>query len=211
METLKNIKIVIFDCDGVMFDTLQANRAYYNWILNHFGKSELTTEQLTYVHMHTADAAITYLFGSESNFKEVQTYYRENMSYVPFLKYMKIEPYLKQLLKKLRPKYKTAIATNRTNTMSPVLVEHKLEDFFDIVVRASDVKQPKPHPEALFKILKYFNVKPSDAIYIGDSKVDETASIGAQIPFVSYKNTDLHSANFHIKESLKELEDILKL
>ena len=29
---MKNIKVVAFDCDGVMFDTMKANMAYYNQI-----------------------------------------------------------------------------------------------------------------------------------------------------------------------------------
>ena len=35
---MKNIKVVAFDCDGVMFDTTKANIAYYNQILDHFDR-----------------------------------------------------------------------------------------------------------------------------------------------------------------------------
>ena len=52
---MKHIKVVGFDCDGVLFDTKQANRAYYNRILNHFGKTAMTDEQFTFIHMHTLD------------------------------------------------------------------------------------------------------------------------------------------------------------
>jgi len=31
-----NISAVIFDCDGVMFDSRQANINFYNHILSHF-------------------------------------------------------------------------------------------------------------------------------------------------------------------------------
>jgi len=108
---LKHIKIVAFDCDGVMFDTTESNTAYYNQILRHFSRPALTAEQFAYCHSHTADQAIAKLFGDEESFRAAQSY-RNSMSYLPFLKYMEIEPYLKPLLEKLRPRYKTAVATN---------------------------------------------------------------------------------------------------
>ncbi|MEA3414929.1 MAG: HAD family hydrolase [Thermodesulfobacteriota bacterium] len=205
---MKNIKVIIFDCDGVMFDTVKANTAYYNSVLNHFGRPDMTPEQFAYSHMHTADNAMAYLFDDKKMLEAAQAY-RKNMSYLPFLKYMEIEPYLKPLLKRLRLKYKTAVATNRADTMKRVLVEHKLEDYFDLVVSALDVMCPKPHPDQLTKILKHFNIAPYNAIYIGDSKLDEIAAKAAEIPLIAYKNRSL-SADFHI-DSLKEIEDILEI
>ena len=204
---MKNIKVVIFDCDGVMFDTVKANTAYYNNVLRHFGKPDMTSKQFAYSHMHTADDAMAYLFDDEKMLETAQTY-RKSMSYLPFLKYMEIEPHLKPLLKRLRPKYKTAVATNRTDTMKRVLVEHKLKDYFDLVVSALDVKHPKPHPEQLVKIMKHFNIAPYNAIYIGDSKLDEMAAKAAEITLIAYKNRSI-SADFYIN-SLKEIEDILE-
>ena len=203
---MKNIKVVVFDCDGVMFDTIKANRAYYNQILNHFGRPDLTPEQLIHSHMHTADEALANLFHDENTLKAAQAY-RKSMSYLPFLKYMEMEPYLKPLLERLKPQYKTAIATNRTDTMNRVLAEHGLEGYFDLVVSANDVQHPKPHPDQLIKILAHFKTTPREVIYIGDSELDEMAAKAAGIPFVAYNNKSL-AANFHI-QSLKEIEGIL--
>jgi phosphoglycolate phosphatase len=205
---MDHIKVVAFDCDGVMFDTTKANMAYYNEILQHFGRSTLTPDQFAYCHSHTADQSISYLFNDEKSFREAQAY-RESMSYIPFLKYMVVEPYLKPLLEKLRPKYKTAIATNRSNTMDRVLSEHGLEGYFDLVVSSSDVDRPKPYPDPLIKILEYFEIEASDALYVGDSELDEIAAKAAGVPFVAYQNRSL-LANFHIK-SLKEITQILDI
>lgn len=205
---MENIKVVAFDCDGVLFDTKKANMAYYNQVLNHFDLPAMTKEQFAFTHMHTVDESLTYLFEDKTTIEAAQIF-RKNMSYIPFLKFMGIEPYLKPLLEKLRPAFKTAIATNRTDTMDRVLIEHGLTEFFDLVVTASDVKRPKPHPEPLVKILEHFGLKPRQMIYIGDSELDESAAKSAGVVMVAYKNRSL-SADFHI-ESLKELEDILFL
>ena len=121
---------------------------------------------------------------------------------------MEMEPYLAEFLKYLRPLYKTAISTNRSDTTRPVLVHHGIEAYFDMVVSSLDVKHPKPHPESLLTILEEFDVSPLEAVYIGDSEIDEEASRGAGVPLVAYKNPSL-SAVCHIVH-FKELEDLLE-
>jgi HAD superfamily hydrolase (TIGR01549 family) len=205
---MKNIKVVAFDCDGVMFDTTKANMAYYNEILKHFGRPTLSPDQFSYCHSHTADQAIAHLFNDPESFRAAQSY-RKSMSYIPFLKDMVLEPYLKPLLKKLRPGYKTAVATNRSNTMDRVLSEHGLEGYFDLVVSSMDVDRPKPYPDPLIKILEHFEVAAYNALYIGDSELDEIASKAAGVPFVAYQNRSL-SADFHI-DSLKEIGEMFEI
>ena len=109
---MRDIIVVAFDCDGVMFDTEKANMAYYNQILHHFGKPGMTPEQFSYAHMHTVNETIAFLFDDVKGFESAQAY-RKQMSYLPFLKDMEIEPHLKSLIQRLRPRYKTAVATNR--------------------------------------------------------------------------------------------------
>jgi len=58
---MTTIKVVVFDCDGVMFDTQEANMAYYNDILTHFGRPSMTCEQFSYSYMHTAEKSLDYL------------------------------------------------------------------------------------------------------------------------------------------------------
>ncbi len=205
---MKNVKIVAFDCDGVMFDTINSNTIYYNSILEHFGRSEMTDAQRSYIHMHTVDKALFYLFNDQTEYEDAQAY-RKSLDYTVFLKYLEIEPFLKPLLKKIKPKFNTAIATNRTDTMEALLVNNKLEEYFDIVVTASNVKFPKPYPDQLFKIINHFDLKPENMIYIGDSRLDELAAKAAGVTLVAYKNSSL-AADFHI-QSLKEMEKILDL
>jgi phosphoglycolate phosphatase-like HAD superfamily hydrolase len=206
-QALKLVKVVIFDCDGVMFDSKQANVAYYNQILAHFGKPHMDSEQCKYVHMHTADQSVAYLFMDDPRLEQALTY-RHQVGYLPFIPMMQMEPYLKPLLDYLRPAYKTAVSTNRSDTMDQVLAHHGLKGRFDIVVSSLDVERPKPDPESLMKILDYFDFSPREAIYIGDSEIDELAANAAAIPLVAYKNQSL-SAAYHV-EHFKEIEALLE-
>jgi HAD superfamily hydrolase (TIGR01549 family) len=206
--SLAEIKVVAFDCDGVMFNSEKANHAYYNQILNHFDLPDMTPQQFAFAHMHTVDESLAYLFADPEVLAAAQRY-RRSMKYVTFIKYMEIEPHLKPLLARLRPKYKTAIATNRTDTMPYVLAEHGLEPMFDLVVSALDVTYPKPHPEQLQKIIAFFDILPENILYIGDSEVDAAAASAAGVPMVAYNNRSL-AADFHI-ENLEQLHALLPL
>jgi phosphoglycolate phosphatase len=205
MSLLKDIEVVIFDCDGVMFDSKAANTAYYNRILTHFNLPKMTPDQLAYVHMHTADKAIAHLFRDDELYRAAQIYRRE-MGYSSFIKYMTIEPHLKAFLTRLRPQYATAIATNRSDTMPQVLSEHGLVGWFDLVVTALDVPFPKPHPGQLNKILEHFKIQPAQAIFIGDSQLDEAAAGSAEVPFIAFNSRQLsaviHTTGFRMLENI---------
>jgi HAD superfamily hydrolase (TIGR01549 family) len=199
-------KAVIFDCDGVMFDTAKANMAYYNHILNHFGKPGMTPEQFAYTHMHTVDESLAHLFISPADL-EAAGAFRKKMSYRPFLRLMEMEPDLVSLIDYLRPVFRTAIATNRTDTMQSVLESNGLTAAFDLVVTALDVAKPKPFPDQLVKILSHFELEPEQAVYIGDSEVDATAAHAAGVPFAAYANRKLE-AQYHISR-LRQVKTIL--
>jgi HAD superfamily hydrolase (TIGR01509 family) len=199
-------EVVAFDCDGVLFDTEQANRVYYSNILQHFGKPAVTDEQFVFVHMHTISESLAYLFPDEKTLAAAHLF-RETMDYRQYLGYLTVEPHLVSLLQKLKPKFKTAIATNRTDTMNRLLAAFDLEGYFDLIVTASDVERPKPHPDVLLKISDHFNIPPDQVIYIGDSRLDELAARTAGMPLVAYRNPEL-SAEYYVN-SLNEIEGLL--
>ena len=205
---MKDIKVVAFDCDGVLFDTEEANWAYYNHLLEHFGRPTMTPEQFAYAHQHTLNESIAYLFEDEEAIAAVYDY-RQTMDYDAYLKLLKVESDLVPLLKRLRPERKTAIATNRSDTMNRLLAEFALTEYFDLVVTSVDIRRPKPYPDALFKILDHFGIAAHQALYIDDSQVDAEAARAANIPFVAFRNKILPT-EYHI-ESLTALEEILEV
>jgi phosphoglycolate phosphatase-like HAD superfamily hydrolase len=197
---------VIFDCDGVMFDSRQANIHFYNHILQHFGLPPMIDEKVSFVHMHTADESIREIFAGTPFVDQAQAY-RWKIDYTPFIRDMIMEPGLKELLDLLKPRFGLAVATNRSNTIGRVLSWNALESYFDIVVSSLDVKNPKPHPESLLKILDFFAIGPDEAFYVGDSLVDYETAGAAAVPFIAYKNRTLHAA--HHVDHLMEVADIV--
>jgi HAD superfamily hydrolase (TIGR01509 family) len=201
-------KVVAFDCDGVMFESREANRAYYDHLLSHFHLSAMRPDQLAFAHMHTVDQVLAHLIPDRSTRAAVDAY-RHQIGYQPFLKFMQMEPDLVPLLERLRPQFRTAVATNRTDTMARVLSDNQIEHLFDLVVCALDVRFPKPHPEALNRVVDHFSVTPQEVIYVGDSPVDESAARAAGVPFVAYRNPALN-ADHHIRH-LSEVAGLVGL
>ena len=196
------VKVVIFDCDGVMFDSRKANIAFYNIILCHFKKNRLDINAGEAVHMLTAEESINYLFRDDPHLQEAQKF-RKQIDYQQFIPLMTREPFLQKVLATLKKKFCLALATNRTNTIHPILKIFQLEQYFDLVVSALDVQNPKPHPEAILKILNHFNINAREAVFVGDSSVDLETARHAEVFFVAYKGTQLH-ADQHIND-LREL------
>jgi HAD superfamily hydrolase (TIGR01509 family) len=204
---MNDVRVVAFDCDGVLFDTAEANRAYYNHLLAHFGRPGMDERQLHFVHIHTVQQSVAHLFAEDAD-RQAAMAFRASIDYGQFLKYLTIEPHLKGLLDWMRNRYRTAIATNRTDTMNRLLSEFGLAGRFDMVVTSLDVARPKPFPDPLFKILARFRIEPRQAVFVGDSEVDEATARAAGVPFIAYRNPALE-ANWHI-ESLKDLEGFLQ-
>ncbi len=196
--------MIVYDCDGVLFDSKKANEAFYNHILSRFGMPPLRSDQLEYVHVSTAKEAVDYLF-RHSPFRDQAQAYRETMDYRPFVPLMQLQPNVREVLSRLRPKYWTAIATNRGLSMPYVMEDHRLNGLFDLTVTSLDVRNPKPHPECLLKVLGHFGVNPDEALYVGDADVDLLVSRAAGVPFVAYRNQGLR-ADRHIQDHMELLE-----
>ncbi len=192
--SVRALKIVVFDCDGVLFDSKEANRRYYNHLLERFGHPAMEQEDLEYVHIHNAEASVRHIFRRHrSEIPEAEAY-RSRLDYTPFLRFMNMFPGLMEFLSLIRERCVTAISTNRTTTMPAVLEMSGLGPCFDMVVTALDVENPKPHPEALLKILRHFGLRADEGIFIGDSEVDREHAAAVGMEFIAFRNKALIAA-----------------
>lgn len=201
-----SVSVIIFDCDGVMFDSRQANVNFYNHILSNFGLPPLTDKDVEFVHMHAVVESLHHIFqGTPYAARALD--YRLKVDYTPFIKGMVMEPGLKELLAAIKPDYGLAVATNRSNTIGEVLAMYGLSSYFDIVVSSLDVQNPKPHPASIFKILDFFSITPQECVYVGDSEVDFKVCQASGVPLIAYKNKAL-KAKIHV-QSMAEIKELL--
>lgn len=206
---VSTLKAVVFDCDGVLFDTALSNRKFYDAILAAFGKPALTREQFINVHMMTVKAAVAYLFPELEDPRPVYLKIKE-IGYGSFTPFMKMEEGLVELLEQIKERgWIRGIATNRTDTMEGVLIENNLVHQFDMVVTAKDVDHPKPAPDQLYRIMDAYDLSPRQILFVGDSIFDQKAAKAADTWFVAFKQKEL-DAHFHV-DSMPEIGKLLEI
>ncbi len=183
---------VIYDCDGVLFDSFEANTKLYNDFCVKMGREPLRPEEMGYVHTHTVYEAIHFIFGRDKEMEKRALELLKQIDLREYIVYLKMEPNLLQTLDRLKEKgIIRAISTNRTTSMKHIMERFGLWPFFDMVVTALDVKNPKPHPESIEKILREFNLNKEEAIFVGDSDVDQQTAESSGVRFIAYKNREI--------------------
>lgn len=194
---LEGVKGLIFDCDGVLVDSKDANRMYYNTVRKKLGMLPMTPEEEDFVHAHAVLASIAHivprerLAEAEEARKEID--YRQDI--MPF---STLEAGLVPFLSTARDMgYRLAVNTNRTDSMEMLLETFELEHFFWPVITAAKVSHPKPNPEGVHRILRDWNLTRHQVAYIGDTSVDELTARAAGVAFWSFKNSSL-KASLHV-------------
>ncbi len=213
METQKTdskIRCVIYDCDGVLFDSFEANTRLYNDLCAMVGRGPLREDELQYVHIHTVFEAIHFIFGGKNDLekKALEILKEKQVDLKNYVNYLKMEPHLLQALERLKEKgMLRAINTNRTTSMPYIMERFNLWPYFEMVVTALDVKNPKPHPESIEKIIAAFKLNKEEAVFVGDSEVDKQTAESSGIKFIAYKNREI--ANDLFIENHLDLLDLI--
>jgi phosphoglycolate phosphatase len=200
------IRAVILDCDGVLFDSWDANVAFYNAVLSALGCPPLDTEGERLAHRLSTPQLFEQLFaGDAERLSEARTVAR-HLDYAPFYPLMRPVPDLYDLLRRLRVRYRLAMATNRGVTVAGVMAYFGLGSFLELAVGINHVARPKPFPDMLEHCLAHFTLDADEAIYVGDAVSDYDAARAAGMPFVAVG--DQTGAPVRIRQ-LRELPALL--
>lgn len=185
---MNGLRGVIFDCDGVLFESRGANLAFYNAVLAYFEEAPVLPEETERAHLcHTAASprVIEALLGNGRAAAGLA--YAASLDYRQFIPFMTPEPELQPSLAQLAKTLPLAVATNRGGSVREVLRHFALTDYFSVVVTSKDVPAPKPSPDMLLLALEQLKLAPTEVLFVGDSELDQAAARAAGIRFVAYK------------------------
>jgi len=178
---------ILFDCDGVLFESRDANLAFYNRILEQFGEPGIVPEESEKAHLcHTAASPEVFeaLLGPER--ADQARAYASTVNFRQFIPFMKPAPGIYDALHQLSARLPLGVATNRGNSMQEILDHFAMGRFFSVVVTSRDVLRPKPHPDMLFLAAERMEIDPENLLFVGDSELDEAAAATAGVRFVGY-------------------------
>jgi HAD superfamily hydrolase (TIGR01509 family) len=191
-DLVRDVRGVIFDCDGVMVDSFQANVVFYNSFKKRFGLPPMTKEEEEYTHAQNVTRSLAHILPPERLEEALEQ--NRRFDYRELLPHIRIEPGLISFVSLLRAHgVPMAVNTNRTNTMELLLSHLGLYGFFTPVMTAAKVSRTKPHPESMHYIVASWNIKPHQAAYIGDTPLDQQAAHRAGVRFWAYKNPRLEA------------------
>ena len=191
MNELKSrYKVVIYDCDGVILDSIESNYVFYNRVMDFLGRPEIDRSDVDarrVLHTYSFNDVMEYFFAGDSHRADALGF-ANTIHYRDLMPYMRMEDGFVSTLDQLRGHTSLAICTNRATSMEMIIEDFGLTGYFEYVMTAAQVTHPKPHPEPLLKVLNHFKAKPEEALFIGDGAVDMQAANSAGIPFISYKS-----------------------
>ena len=179
---MKNIKAVLFDFDGTIFDTNKLIIDSWNEVFRIKGGSR-TEEEILATFGEPLTVSMEKWFPGES--EECINIYR---NYQRDIFFEKIELYegMDELIKKLKTLgVLNAVVTSRlaSSTIS-TLEKYDLARCFDVIVTCDDTEKHKPDPEPALLALEKLGISADEAIMIGDSRFDIRCAHNAGIKAV---------------------------
>jgi len=178
------IRAVLFDCDGVLFDSSRANIQFFNKVLAELDWAPLDETGEHLVQSMSVHQLVDTLFADEDSRRLVRAA-AGGVDYGPFYDLMQPVPDLHGVLDDLRRDYRIGLATNRGKTVHEVLRRFALEPLFEVALGVLDVPRPKPYPDMLEACLRHMGIAPQQAVYVGDQASDHEAAAAAGMHFVA--------------------------
>ena len=140
-----------------------------------------------------------------------------NLFFHEYLCHLELRPHTKQLLERISGKFKLGLISNFT--YSPViyasLQKLGINQFFNAILISHDIGYRKPHQKIFLDALRKLQVDPKEAIYLGDSPLEDikgARAVGMKTVFVPsqfYSSMDLRESKQETDFVVKDLGDFL--
>ena len=205
------IKALVFDIDGVLIDSFDANLKFFQDLLSKAGYKPPTKKEYSPI-FHLSMLDVIRICTKSSDEKEIKRVWEMGRSrkvkYPIFL--LKTTKDLEKTIIELSGKYLLGIVTNRMKEgIYKIPVFSRLQKYFQITVAYQDTVNHKPHPDPLLLACKKLGVNPDEAVYVGDAQSDIIAAkaAGMKVIFfsqVTNKNADATTSQFQKLPKLVE-------
>jgi HAD superfamily hydrolase (TIGR01549 family) len=204
------IKSIIFDLDGVLLDSRKANVEFYQRLCEKAGYERPSEKRVLKAFNLTMMDAIESLTKEKSKTKIKKVWQLGRKTRYP-TRLLVMPEYSKETIDILSHNYKLGIVTGRLRKgIYRFFRITKLGRYFDVIVAYEDYSKPKPNPESLLIALRKLNIKPKEAVYIGDALTDYQAAKNAGTDFIGFvggsaSKKDFKTLNVKFITSFKDL------
>jgi phosphoglycolate phosphatase len=168
-------KLLIFDMDGTILNTLEDLADATNYALSENGLPTRSIEEIRFfvgngigklIERAVPEGTDTEL--KDKVFSTFMPYYSEHCA-------DKTRAYdgICEAISELRKRgYLTAVVSNKADSAVQILCKDYFPDMFDYAVGEKEGARRKPYPDSVYDVLEKLDIKKEAAVYIGDSDVD---------------------------------------
>lgn len=213
------IKAVIFDMDGLMFDTEALAVKSWKYVGEKFN-CDITDEMIS--KARGVDIAHTKMifedaFGSNVDFYDLQSAYVAYMNEYVDLNGVPIKQGLEKLLEYIKKRgLKIALATSTENKRAIYyLTKANVLHYFNKILCGDMVEKGKPDPDIYLKAVASLGLKAEECIVLEDSPNGSLAAHRANCPVIMVPdldkpNDDIKNIVLDVAQNLCEVKDKLE-
>ena len=198
--------LIMFDMDGTLIDSGFAITNTINYVRINLGFEKL---EKNYILEKVNDPSINsaeFFYGTKE-FTQQQTKLFEEYYNKHCLSDLVVYDGIAKLLEDLKNDFTLTVATNANSSYAHKMLNHVgLGHYFKTIIGYDNVKNPKPHPEMVYKILDKHNIQKENAQLIGDSHKDIMAATRAGVDSVLVN----WGFSNHEKDAIETVEELEK-
>ena len=210
------IKLIIFDLDGTLVDTVQDITNALNHALFSHDIKTLTVRETTKLVGEGVTRLVEKVLpeGKEHLKDDVMRkfleYYSEHL-----IENSKEYPHVRETLENLN-QFKKAVISNKREALSRRLLEElDLAKYFDLIIGSDTAGERKPSPIPILYVISKLGLSPEESIVVGDSYYDIEAGKRAGTKTVAvtygYQPKELLEEADYMIDDLRELVQLLQL
>lgn len=182
------MKLVIFDMDGLMFDTETVDMRCFKEAAKEFGYELKDEFLMSLIGMNESDTFLKVKkeFGENFPISKIRALTWEKKMAFFYQNGLPMKKGLKELLGYLKKKeIKLAVASSSpSKIIEEYLTISNMENEFDYIMAGDRVDHSKPDPEIFLKVLEHFGFSGNEALVLEDSDNGILASYRANIPVI---------------------------
>ncbi|MCH5180079.1 MAG: HAD family hydrolase [Erysipelotrichales bacterium] len=181
-------KVVIFDLDGTLLDTLKDLANAVNYALSSNNYPTRTIEEIKSFIGNGTRVLIKRALPQDTSAESYELVYQDFINYYKAHNLDFTHPYkdIKTLLSTLKEKgYKTAIISNKNDDATKLMQKEYFSDLIDVAIGTRNFSKTKPNPESTLEVMDILNVDKKQCVFVGDSEVDILTAKNAKIPCIS--------------------------